>query len=293
MDIVTGERIQEIADVYFCNESYIGSYTHNDYIISQNKHKFINSLREYSMWDNPSTIFCYADWLHEFSNKLDLFKNPFTLVTHNSDYNITSNETCLKVLEHPKIIHWYAQNVCMNHPKLRFLPIGIANRQWQHGSLFVEFYKGLNVGSLISNKKYDVYFNFQVSTNFSKRQPCYDALSKKLEFLPGVSAFDNFARLSQYKFCICPEGNGADTHRLWEALYLKCVPIVLDSPFIRALQSQANLPLVIINCWEDFRMEDLPPYESFDFECTGIKTYLSCKELYNKIVNETIIYTTL
>jgi hypothetical protein len=287
MNIVTGEKIQEIADVYFCDESYIGSYAHNDYIISQNKHKFINSLREDIIWDNPSIIFCYSDWIDIFSTKLHLLKNPFVFITHNSDCNITSNESCLKILENPKIIQWYAQNVCISHSKLQFLPIGIANRQWQHGSLFVDFYKGLDIESLVSNKKYDVYFNFQIGTNSSKRQPCYDALSKRLEFLPGISEFDNFSRLAQYKFCICPEGNGVDTHRLWEALYLKCVPIVLDTPFIRIIQSQANLPLVIINCWEDFRMEDLPPYESFDFECTGIKTYLSYKELHNKIVNNT------
>jgi len=285
MNVVTGEKIQEIAHVYLCLESYIGSYTQNDYILSQNKHRFISSFNDNSEWDNPSIVFCYGDYLNEFSEKMHLFKNPFTLVTHNSDYNISENEMSSNILDNPKIIHWYAQNVCINHPKLKFIPIGIANRQWQHGSLFVEFYKGLNVDSLISNKTYDVYFNFQISTNSSKRQPCYDALSQKLKFLPGISAFDNFARLSKYKFCICPEGNGADTHRLWEALYLKCVPIVLNSPFIRIIQSQTNIPMVVLTSWDEFCIEDLPPYQSFDFQCSGINTYLGINELHNKIIN--------
>ena len=283
LDVITGEKIQEVADVYFCDESYLGSHCHNTYIISQNKHKFISSLRENEMWDNPPIIYCYADWLKEFYEKIHLFKNDFILVTHNSDYNITESDVCLKIANDPKIVQWYAQNVCIQHQKLRFLPIGIANRQWQHGSLFVEFYKNLDIETISTNKPYNVYFNFQISTNTAKRQPCYDMLKDKLEFLPGMSPFDNFARLSQYKYCICPEGNGVDTHRLWEALYLKCVPIVLDSPFIQAVQREANLPLIILDSWEDFRIEDLPLYESFNFDSVGMKLYLSCSSLHDII----------
>ena len=257
MIIVTGERLQEKADVYFCDESYIGSYTHNDYIISQNKHKFISSLRENELWDNPHILFCYGDWLHLFSEKLDLFKNEFVLISHNSDYNITENEVCLRILNHPKVLEWSAQNVCFDHPRLKFLPIGIANRQWPHGSLFEEFYKGLDLESLESNKTEKVYFNFQISTNPAKRQPCYDALSKKLEFLPSLPPFENFKRLAKYKYCICPEGNGVDTHRLWETTYLKCVPIVIDSPFIRVVQKQTSIPLIVLSSWDDFSLEKL------------------------------------
>lgn len=62
----------------------------------------------------------------------------------------------------------------------------------------------------------------------------------------------NYKRLlSQYRYCVCPEGNGYDTHRLWEALYLKVVPIVKRSPFITCLQRSMNLPMVVLERWED------------------------------------------
>ena len=35
-----------------------------------------------------------------------------------------------------------------------------------------------------------------------------------------------FKEIGKYKFVICPEGNGIDTHRLWETLYSKGIPIV-------------------------------------------------------------------
>ena len=42
-----------------------------------------------------------------------------------------------------------------------------------------------------------------------------------------------FKEIGKYKFVICPEGNGIDTHRLWETLYSKGIPIVEDNELIR------------------------------------------------------------
>jgi hypothetical protein len=39
----------------------------------------------------------------------------------------------------------------------------------------------------------------------------------------------HYSRLSEYKFWICPRGNGLDTHRAWEALYVGAVPIIKRS----------------------------------------------------------------
>ena len=70
-------------------------------------------------------------------------------------------------------------------------------------------------------------------------------------------------RLKEYEFCICPEGNGVDSHRLWEALYLKTVPIVIDSEFTNILKKQ-EVPLVVLENWEDFDINKLN-YSDFDF----------------------------
>jgi hypothetical protein len=76
-------------------------------------------------------------------------------------------------------------------------------------------------------------------------------LKNRLKWLDNVCPQENITRLSTYKFCICPEGNGVDTHRLWEALYLKTIPIVIKSEFTEILEYN-KIPLVILNNWNEF-----------------------------------------
>ena len=63
------------------------------------------------------------------------------------------------------------------------------------------------------------------------------------------------------KFVIAPRGNGWDTHRLWEALYLGCVPIV-ESSGLDELDS--HLPILIVKSWSSLNEKTLEDvYERF------------------------------
>jgi hypothetical protein len=53
-----------------------------------------------------------------------------------------------------------------------------------------------------------------------------------------------YAQMAAHRFVLCPEGNGVDTYRVWEALYLGAVPIVMRSPQMSAF---AGLPIL----WTD------------------------------------------
>jgi hypothetical protein len=90
-------------------------------------------------------------------------------------------------------------------------------------------------------------------------------LKNKLDWLPLVSPNENLLRLAEYEFCICPEGNGVDTHRLWECLYLEVVPIVIESDFTTILKS-LNIPIFVLNSWHDFDEKNLN-YTNYDFTC--------------------------
>ena len=96
---------------------------------------------------------------------------------------------------------------------------------------------------------------------------------------------DNFKRLSDYEYCICPEGNGVDTHRFWEALYLKCVPIVIRNPLIDIIKNTTNLPMVILNSWQDLQVNELPSYDSFDF--LNSANYLDFN-FYKNIIHQSV-----
>jgi hypothetical protein len=50
-------------------------------------------------------------------------------------------------------------------------------------------------------------------------------------------------------FVLCPEGNGIDTHRIWETLYMGGVPVILKNPAMESLVS--DLPVITVNSWSE------------------------------------------
>lgn len=275
-NIITGEKIQQLCDIYIGidNDFYFNPVIQNQV----NKHFNINLINE--LYDNPYKIFCYSHNINLLSEKIHLFKNNFVLVTHNSDGEVRETAEVFKILNCNNLIKWYGQNICFKHPKLHFLPIGLANSQWSHGNLSL-FYNDLFINSL-TNKQDQVYFNFNINTNPTKRQICYNSLKDKLEWLNNISPIENQVRLSTYKFCICPEGNGVDSHRLWECLYLKVVPIVIKSEFTNIL-IDLNIPLVVLDNWNEFDITKLN-YENYNFYSQELIKLLDFSN-YNTLFN--------
>ena len=257
--IMCGERFQELATIYLGTEY---DFNYNPRITQQKeKHKNINDIT-YS-YNNPTIIFCYTQHISLLNEKLVFFENPFVLITHNSDDDIVENEHVMNILSSEKNLHWFSQNVCIHHDKLSIIPIGVANSMWGHSN--ISFYEQNDIEKLHLNKKNKVFMNFSINTNRNKRQLCFDKTHFKVPFLNNIHSLDNLKRLAEYEFCICPEGNGTDTHRLWEALYLQSVPIVLNSPFIDVIKKQINPPLVILDDWNDLNVE-LLDYSKYIFD---------------------------
>jgi hypothetical protein len=260
-DFINGERFQSIADMFLGS---VEDITSNPVIFEQiEKHQILENID--CMFDNPHILFLYPHHLRLFASRLKYFANPFVLITHNSDVNLAeTNKYVREILASPLLLSWWGQNLCFTHPKMHFLPIGLANTMWEHGDLSI-------FENLSFEKTNRIFVNFQIYTNVEKRRPCVDALG---EMLPMVTARENIKRLSTYKWCACPEGNGVDTHRIWEALYTRTIPIVVKSPFIEALMHYTNneLPICVIDSWWDF---ELPVYDESAFR--HVNKWLSLK----------------
>lgn len=112
----------------------------------------------------------------------------------------------------------------------------------------------LQVANNLPEKVNSVYFNFSINTNPEKRTKCYEDLKDLYPFLETVSVADNAQRLATYKFCICPDGNGLDSHRIWECLYFKVVPVVVENEFIRILKNQYDIPMLVLKDWNDLKI---------------------------------------
>jgi hypothetical protein len=268
-DFINGERLQNIADMYLGS---VEDITSNPVIFEQiERHQILENID--CMFDNPRILFLYPHHLRLFVSRMKYLSNPFILITHNSDVNlIETNQYVRDILASPLLISWWGQNLCFIHPKMHFLPIGLANTMWEHGDLSI-------FENLSFEKTNNIFVNFQIYTNVEKRRPCVDALG---EMLPMVTARENIKRLSTYRWCACPEGNGVDTHRIWEALYAKCIPIVVKSPFIDTLMHYTNneLPICVIESWWDF---ELPPYDESLFKTEN--KWLSLRYLLDLVLN--------
>ena len=128
----------------------------------------------------------------------------------------------------------------------------------------ISFFNNELLQNYYLNKTENIFFNFNKNTN-PNRIECYNKLKNKLPFLDNIKHLENIKRLSKYKFCICPEGNGYDTHRLWECYYVQTIPIVLNTEFIQILIKHINLPIIILNRWEDFSEKKLN-YSNYNFD---------------------------
>jgi hypothetical protein len=275
LNIIKGERIQQLCDIYI---SLPSDFDYNPLIkLQDHKHKNINTITD--IYDNPKKIFCYSQNINILVDKLKYFKNDFILVTHNSDQNIEDTIITNKILNCEKLKGWYSQNVCFKHELLIPLPIGFANDMWKHGDLtFFDILGVNNTLNLHLNKSNKIYFNFNIITNSIKRQKCYDSLISKIPFLNFLPPNNNLHRLSTYEFCICPEGNGVDTHRLWEAIYLQCIPIVLNTQFNNIIKEKYNLNMVILNSWDELDIIKL-----------NYSEYIFDNNYFNKIIMNNII----
>ena len=82
------------------------------------------------------TVFVKTDLLPVFTARyLPRLTHPFILLTHNSAKGI--DDSYQPLLDDRRLVRWYAQNTLIRSPKLKSLPLGIANARWPHGDIAV------------------------------------------------------------------------------------------------------------------------------------------------------------
>lgn len=153
---------------------------------------------------------------------------------------------------------WFSTNVNYRHPKLYSLPIGITNDC--NDSPLHRIYGNtdvmLRVADRPSNRAHNtklMYMNFNIDT-YCDRPSIY----KKFVHEPYVTVgqIDNtmqgrelfLTQLRNHKYCLCPRGNGIDTHRLWESLYMGTIPVVKREI---AYEQFADLPILFVDDYSE------------------------------------------
>jgi hypothetical protein len=247
-DIIPKEKnsISSIFDIVY-NDIIFKNYISGDFFLKLSNNKTIFYVKT-NYLDNQA-------WR--------VTKNYTVLITHNSAYKIDSSKF-KKFLQCGKFKYWFAQNPIINEPRLFTLPLGLMNKRWHK-------YPRFNL--MMEEKKKNIkptkllLLSFSIKTNKDKRQQCADSFINKTyatnnvvykvkNYIGDVKEYDRkfFNIMLDHLFIACPEGKGTDTHRFWETLYMGRYPVVLHN---RVSDSFSDLPVLILNKWEDFEKEYL------------------------------------
>jgi hypothetical protein len=226
-EIVTGERLQAVADVAVITEKKAQFHESCPAMrLARFPPGLTTSEAGLVALNGARVVFVYSDMIDHFIDRiLPLLGQPIVLITHNGDDIV--DEKYRAVLDGARIIHWFAQNAKMSHPKLTALPIGIANAQWPHGDTAAL----ARVATRTRPRRSGLYVNFEIGTNPELREPLLDALrTKSFSVMGRRRPYPTYlAEMAQWRFCAAPPGNGIDCHRTWEALYLNVIPVVLST----------------------------------------------------------------
>lgn len=201
-----------------------------------------------------------------------VLKNKIILVSGDSDYIIPldffeSNNDFLNFIDNPNIIHWFCQNCTeMGHLKITKIPIGLDyhtmsrpnNLGWGDIKTPIDQEKELievkKIGFLpFWERKPLCYSNFHFFINSRFGNDRLDAIhniNKNLVYFEPMKLprLETWLKQTGYAFVICPHGNGLDTHRVYEALCLGCIPIVRQSNLDELFE---GLPVLIVKKWND------------------------------------------
>ena len=224
----------------------------------------INKLS--SLHNGTSIFFCKTDYLEKDFKSIEKKKNFVILISGNSDFAIDK-----KIIKKaPKNIYkWYCQNAIEDNLKIEPIPIGLENKydSLRNGHGVSYFDRMSEKEYLLSNKKKldtangKLYANFNILTNRQYRTKIKD-VCVNIEYIdwdePDLTIDEFYSRSIHYEAVICPAGNGIDTHRLWEMLYIGLVPITFKVGDHKIYELYNLLPIVILDSEHDlYKKEDL------------------------------------
>lgn len=173
--------------------------------------------------------------------------NKPVLLIHNGD--VLPTELALKQLSNTSSAV-FCVNLVREFARVHALPIGLENASRNYNGRLGFYLEGFDPNPRHRVKR--VLSSFHEETNEAVRKPVR-MLMEESRF-----GYDGFKwKLGEYrqalrktKFVIAPPGNGNDTHRAWEAIYLGAVPVVLKG-YLAASLVRA-LPLLEVESYEDF-----------------------------------------
>lgn len=208
-----------------------------------------NSIEVGDVW------FVKRDFLPEMFAALPPNCPTIRVVTQHSDYELdravmSRKPSCVTKVFSPNNVYYSEDSIAIPLGLGPPPPIG-------HGAPLAEDIKAAPTRNSRSKL---LYVNFRTHTYSPERLPLWNHFYESgysWATLGSVNNNDSFEEyldcLVSHKFSLCPRGNGIDTHRLWESLYSRTVPVVR---YCEAHRNFKDLPILFVDDWsqvtEDF-----------------------------------------
>lgn len=199
-----------------------------------------------SKLEDGSIVYTHSMYTRQLFDVIRHVDKRVIVITHNGDWNMDDSYIIPECVD-----TWYAQNVDTYNPKVVSIPIGLENPWW-----FVAEHKKDKMLAMMKKPKQIRNLVYVNHSRFTKPRPRIAAYqwfqgwqwATCKEGVNGHEFDDYLDNLFNHHFMCCPEGNGIDTHRTWEALYMGTIPIEIRNANNRFY---ADLPICFVDRWEE------------------------------------------
>jgi hypothetical protein len=259
-----------------------------------NQKEYPNKKKKILNKDGSEVLFVKSSELIYFANKgLDEIKNNFILFSGDSDTEISIkdennpdfNESISKIINNKRLLHWYTQNLNLNHLKISNLPHGLdyhtifeRRKGWANFKCSPTYQEKqliliLNNSNVLSKRKDKIFNNWHFSLEHGKRKELFDKINKEDNFFLNkrFNRYLNWKVQSEYKYIFCPSGKGIDDPRIYESIILGNIPIRLKE---KISKFHEDMPIIYID-----KITDL----NLDFIQTKFKNFHNEKFNYEKL----------
>lgn len=220
---------------------------------------------------------CLSDFAERILPKI---KDQIILITANYGYGADQPMPgpFAFLLEKWQIIAWFVQNIDRPRSEKLFpIPIGIANKYWEHGDTHL-FDEWIPLSLARKERPIFCYLNYTLLPN---RLECTRHFQNLGIIKEKTKTFKEYIEdLSKSVFVVSPPGCGLDCHRTWEALLMGCYPIVLSSSLNPLYE---NLPVVIVRDWSEATLSFLEKQKERLKNQAGIRDYLYAPYWFEKV----------
>lgn len=252
IEIINSQKFSNISDFVYSEivtieDFKIKNKLNNLTIIQQidsDKANFVWYVaNSFEIHDND-VIFCQTQLVESFFELISNNKKikNLILITNQSDNEINEDLYYKK----PKSIKkWFSTNVNFESSDLVAIPLGI-NNSYIKNFLVEKDFKNFSFQHF-KDKKDIMYNNYNLNTKPFHRLNTARIFSKfknSILIKADKTKYEYIEDLNNYRYIICPWGNGYDSHRIWEAIYSGSIAITKRT---KSFESFEGLPLIVLN----------------------------------------------